>query len=320
MKKKFTILFVFVSFIFLILSLWWYQAGKPPDPSDASNKIFTVEKGESIRSIAERLEKESLIRSPLAFFLLVRFGGFSKMIQAGDFRINPSMNLSDITQALTHGTIDTWIVIPEGWRNEEIALKLAKELNIPEKEFLKVAKEGYMFPDSYLFPKDATAAAVANSMMGTFQKKVDSSIRKKASQKNLSFPDLIIIASLVEREARLDQDRPLIASVILNRLSMGMKLDIDATIQYILGFQPKEKTWWKKNLTSEDLQTESLYNTYLNAGLPPTPITNPGLLAMSAVVDAPSTSYLYYIADSSGKSHFARSLEEHNANISKYLH
>jgi len=109
------------------------------------------------------------------------------------------------------------------------------------------------------------------------------------------------------------------ASVILNRLSLGMKLDIDATVQYALGYQAKEKTWWKKELTTEDLEIDSPYNTYKYAGLPPTPIANPGLSVMEAVINAPENEYLYYIADKQGKSHFAKTFEEHAANISKYL-
>ena len=111
----------------------------------------------------------------------------------------------------------------------------------------------------------------------------------------------------------------MIASVILNRLDLGMKLDIDATVQYALGFQPAQKNWWKKNLTLADLEADSPYNTYIIAGLPPTAIANPGLAAINAVLETPDTAYLYYIADSSGKSHFAADLESHQRNIAKYL-
>jgi UPF0755 protein len=124
---------------------------------------------------------------------------------------------------------------------------------------------------------------------------------------------------MIEREAKLTEDRPRIASVIINRLTIDMKLDIDATVQYALGYQPQEKTWWKKSLTVDDLAIDSPYNTYLVAGLPPTPISNPGIAAITAVVNAPDTHYLYYIADATGKSHFAETLEEHQQNIARYL-
>ena len=228
------------------------------------------------------------------------------------------MDLDTIANTLTHGITDIWLTIPEGWRKEEIATKIAKELNIPESEFLKVAREGYMFPDTYLIPQESTAAAVAEMLLNNFNKKVAGE-KERIKQDGLTLADIIIIASLVEREAKLASDRPLVASVILNRVEIGMKLDIDATIQYALGYQGKEKTWWKKELTSNDLAFESPYNTYQNPGLPPTAIANPGLAAIKAVVEAPKTDYLYYISDKTGKLHFAENIEEHNNNIARYL-
>jgi len=144
-------------------------------------------------------------------------------------------------------------------------------------------------------------------------------VKEKIKQKGFTLDEVLSIASLVEREAKFPKDRPLVASVILNRLKEGMKLDIDATIQYALGYQPNDKSWWKKELTIEDLEINSSYNTYKNAGLPPSPIANPGLLAIIAVIDAPKTEYFYYISDKQGKNHFAKTIEEHNINISKYL-
>lgn len=319
MKQKFIILLGLLFGFLILFFLWWNQAIKPANPTDKTPFIFTINRGDDARGIAERLKKQGLIRSSVAFFLLARFGGIADNIQAGEFRLNPSMDLSTLANALTHGTTDVWITIPEGWRNEEIALKLAKEFNIPEKEFLKYAKEGYMFPDTYLMPKDATAEKVANIMLDNFNKKITQETYEKARLSGLSKEDLIIIASLVEREAKFDSDRPLVVSVIINRLRIGMKLDIDATIQYALGYQTKEKNWWKKELTGEDLEVESPYNTYKNPGLPPTPICNPGLSVISSVVEAPKTNYIYYLSDKSGKIHFAETIEEHKVNIQKYL-
>ncbi|MCL4387469.1 endolytic transglycosylase MltG, partial [Patescibacteria group bacterium] len=127
-----------------------------------------------------------------------------------------------------------------------------------------------------------------------------------------------IVAYLIEREAKKDEDRPLVASVILNRFNIGMKLDIDATIQYALGYQEDEKRWWKKSLTLDDIKLNSPYNTYRVSGLPPTPISNPGLASLQAVVNPSDTNYLYYITDSKGINHYGKTLEEHNANIQKY--
>lgn len=319
MKQKFIILLGILLIFIVSISLWWYQAIKPPNPANTTPLIFSIKRGEGIRTIAEHLQKQDLIRSSVAFFLIARFGGLDNNIQAGDFRLNPAMDLYTVTNTLTHGTIDVWITILEGWRNEEIALVLARQLNIPEQEFLKVAREGYMFPDTYLIPRDAEAAAITKIFLSNFDNKVTEDLKMRAKAKKISLDEVITVASMVEREAKFNEDRPLVASVILNRLSLGMKLDIDATIQYALGYQTKEKTWWKKELTIEDLDIDSLYNTYKNPGLPPKPIANPGLDAIIAVVNAPSTDNIYYISDKTGKLHFAKTIEEHNSNIARYL-
>ncbi|OGG21134.1 hypothetical protein A3D03_05805 [Candidatus Gottesmanbacteria bacterium RIFCSPHIGHO2_02_FULL_40_13] len=319
MKKKFYILFLLLFIIGIVCYLWWKQAILGINPADKTFTTFVIRRGETARTVAERLRSLKLIRSPVAFFLIARFGGVGDNLQVGEFNISPSMDLPLIAKTLTHGTSDTWITIPEGWRNEEIALELTQKLSIPESEFLKKAQEGYMFPDTYLVPKEASAASVVNILLDNFHSKIGPGIIEQAAKKGLNINQLITIASLVEREGRHDGDRPVIASVILNRLNIGMKLDIDATIQFALGYQSAEKTWWKKNLTLDDINLNSAYNTYKNPGLPPGPIANPGLQSIMAVINAPETDYLYYISDSQGEIHPAETIEEHNANIAKYL-
>lgn len=319
MKQKFLVLISIILTAAVLFSLWWNQAIKPADPTDKIPVTFTVKKGESARSISERLKNQGFIRSSLAFFIRARFTGLGNDIQAGQFILTPSMDMDTIATTLTHGTIDVRVTIPEGWRNEEIALKLTQGFGIPESEFLKVSSEGYMFPDTYFIPQDASAAAIAKLMLDNFNKKLSAFDENKIKKKGLTLKEIVAIASLVEREASHDEDRPLVASVILNRLKIGMKLDIDATIQYALGYQQKEKSWWKKELTLDDINIQSPYNTYRNAGLPPSPIANPGIEALEAVYNAPDTDYIYYISDATGKIHPAKTIEEHNTNISKYL-
>lgn len=320
MRLRISILFVILIFGGITLSLWWNQAIKSSDPTNKVSISFTVEKSENARSIAERLKKQGLIRSPLAFFILARFTKLGSNLQAGQFLLNPAMNMNTIAESLTHGSVDVRITIPEGWRNEEIALKLAQELSIPEKEFLNVAREGYMFPDTYFIPKDAKASDVVKIFSSNFENKIkEIKTLHVVKERKLSLDETIIIASLVEREAQFIEDRPIVASVILNRLSIGMKLDIDATIQYALGYQQQKKTWWKKELTIDDLSINSPYNTYKNAGLPPKPIANPGIQAIEAVMNASQTDFIYYVSDKDGKIHFAKDIEGHNINISKYL-
>ena len=318
--KKIYLLIIFFLIIIIGLFLYYKEGTLPVNKNDKTTKIFVITRGESLSSIAKRLTNEGLIRNKIVFYIVTKKMGLDKRIQAGDFRLSPSMNVYQITKTLTHGTLDIWVTFIEGMRKEEYAQIISKNFNIPETEFIKSAKEGYLFPDTYLIPKEATVGAIIQLLENNFHKKFNEDLKQKARQlKNLTPDQTIIIASLVEREAKFDQDRYLVASVILNRLKVGMKLDIDATIQYALGYQTNEKTWWKKNLTKEDLEIDSPYNTYKNPGLPPTPIANPGLSSIKAVIYAPKTDYFYYISDKKGKIHPAKTLEEHNENIRRYL-
>ncbi|KKR32721.1 MAG: Aminodeoxychorismate lyase [Candidatus Gottesmanbacteria bacterium GW2011_GWC2_39_8] len=286
---------------------------------DNSPKSFRVKTGESIRQIAAGLEQEGLIRSPVAFFILNRFGGKAQNIQAGDFLLKPSMNLREITDALTHGTIDAWITTLEGWRNEEIADKLHRDLGIDRNEFLKVAKEGYMFPDTYRIPKNINAQEVADIFLSNFHKKVSDDLLREGEKQNISRDQILTLASIIEREAKNDTDRPIVAGILLKRLGNDWPLETDATIQYALGYQTQQKTWWKKELTADDLEIVSPYNTRKEKGIPPAPISNPGLAAISAVVYPKNTEYWYYLSDNRGVTHFAKTLTEHENNIAKYL-
>ncbi|OGH04574.1 MAG: hypothetical protein A2W22_04895 [Candidatus Levybacteria bacterium RBG_16_35_11] len=297
---------------------WWKSGLEPANPKDHTPKIFVVKKGDGIREISYNLRHEGLIKDSIVFFLQTKRLGLDKQIQAGDFRLNPSMNASEIAYILTHGTLDIWVTIPEGLRAEEMADLFEKKLPSYKADWRDhlIANEGYLFPDTYLFPKDGDINTVLSLMKTNFQNKYDSVKATKTT--DLTDQETLIAASLIEREAKYAKDRPLVASVILNRLEIGMKLDIDATLQYALGYQENEKRWWKKNLTTDDLEITSSYNTYKVAGLPPTPISNPGLSAISAAMNPVNTNYLYYISDKSGNLHFSETLEGQNANIKKY--
>ena len=246
--------------------------------------------------------------------------GLEKKIQAGDFRLSPSMDVFNLTQAMQHGTLDIWVTIVEGLRKEEIAQTIAKKFEIPEIEFITLATEGYLFPDTYLIPTTATAEMVISIMKNNFNKKFDEELHNKAKIKKLSEKEVIILASLVEREARQATTREKVASIILKRYLEDWPLQIDATVQYVLGYQSNEKSWWKRELSLEDLKIESPYNTYKNKGLPPEPICNPSLSSIKAVVNADEkTPYWYYLTDKNGVMHYSITLEEHEKNIGKYL-
>lgn len=312
-------LFVILGVIAGIGGLWWMDATSPADLQNTTSQVFTVSSGEGVRSIAIRLKAQSLIKDQVGFFVLVKLLRLDNQLQAGNFRLAPVMDVQSIIKELTHGTLDTWVTTLEGWRSEEVAFKLAQDIEIPETEFLKYAREGYMFPDTYLFPKDASASGVVKILLDNFEKRITQDIRTAIVKQGISFEDGIILASIVEREGKSDTDRPVIAGILLKRLKEEWPLQADATLQYVLGYQSKDKTWWKKELTDEDKEINSPYNLYKHQGLPPAPISNPGLAAIKAVAYPKESKYWYYIHDKEGKVHFATTLEEHNTNVAKYL-
>lgn len=292
-----------------------------PDPV-----IFVITPGEAIVSIAQNLKEKNLIKDAFAFRLLIAQMAIGKSIQAGDFRLYPNMSAKEIAQELTHGAIDVWITLPEGLRIEEQAQKIEQKLtfgqnsnyNFDKKEFIKLAKEGYMFPDTYLIPKDANAKLITNRLLQTFEEKVRESILANAKS-NLSTEDIIILASLIEKEAKTAEEKPIIAGIITNRLNIGMALQVDATVAYAKGYDSAKNTWWPQ-ITREDYRTvRSPYNTYLNVGLPPAPIASPGIDSIRAALNPADTEYFYYLHDADGKVHFAVTGQEHNQNIADFL-
>ena len=319
MKKRYIIFFLLSIFV-LGFYLFYREGTLPFNKNDKTSKIFVIARGEALENIVNNLAKEDLIRSKLIFYLIVKQLGIERSIQAGDFRLNPSLNAFEIAKALTHGTLDVWVTLIEGTRKEEMAQVIGRELDIPEVEFIKLASEGYLFPDTYLVPKDATAGSVISILQNNYEQKFSPELKAKAEKNGLSEKDVIILASIVEKEAKHKEDKSVVASILLKRLEAGWPLQVDATIQYALGYQPEEKSWWKKVLSFDDLKINSPYNSYKNEGLPPTPISNPGLVSIEAVIGADaSTPFWYYISDKQGNMHYARSDEEHSANIQKYL-
>jgi len=319
-RKKFSVI-ITIAFIAIVgIGLFFYEGTLPVDKTNRDSKIFVVEVGEGIKSIVRKLGQENLVRSRLAFYAILYQLQIQDKIQAGDYRLSPSMSSYEIAKELTHGTLDRWITIIEGWRKEEIADKIAAEFNIPAIEIINNANEGYLFPDTYLIPKEATAGGVISILMNNFENKYNDELRNEIKRLGLTEEEGLILASIVEREAQFDKDRQEVASILLKRFNAGIGLDADATVQYALGYQTDQKTWWKKGLTIDDLNINSPYNTRKFAGLPPTPISNPSLSSLMAVANAnPETPYLFYLHDLNGKAHFARTLQEHNENVDKYL-
>ncbi len=313
--KKLILPIIFIALIFFLINGWW-NSQLSPVSKDTDTKVFVVSKGEGFSRVSDDLKKENLTKNSWSFYLYGRQSGLVGRLQAGTFRLSPSMSSQEILKVLTDNPLDIWVTLIEGWRIEEMAQKLSDELGVQSSEFLKVAKEGYMFPDTYLFQKDVTEEQIVKRLRDTFELKYSQDLRNKIKFKGLTEAEGVILASIVEREARTDGVRKMVASILLKRLKIGMGLNADATIQYALGYQQDEKSWWKRHLTHDDLAIKSSYNTYINSGLPPTPICNPSLSSLQAVADADtSIPYLYYYHDSKGNSYYAKSLEEHNANV-----
>ncbi|MEX1052289.1 MAG: endolytic transglycosylase MltG [Patescibacteria group bacterium] len=319
-RKKFSLIITIAFIAIVSIGLFFYEGTLPVDQTNRDSKIFVIEVGEGPKSIVNKLEDENLIRSKVTFFAILYQLQIHNKIQAGDYRLSPSMNAYEIAKELTHGTLDRWITIIEGWRKEEIADKIAAEFNIPATEFITNAEEGYLFPDTYLIPKDATAGGVISILMNNFERKYDEDLKEKVRQLGLTDEEALILASIVEREAQFDRDRVEVASIFIKRYKAGIALDADATVQYALGYQTDQKTWWKKGLSVDDLNIQSPYNTRRVAGLPPGPISNPSLSSLEAVANAdPNTPYLFFLHTPNGKTYFGRTLQEHNENIDKYL-
>lgn len=314
MRMRKIVLLGLVVLMFVVAYFWWRNGNAPVNTRDESEKVFVVERGSGVRAIANDLKEQGLIRDPIAFFILTKKEGSDTKIQAGDYKLSPSMNLSQILDELTHGTIDVWVTIPEGMRSEEVADILEKQIPSYQDSWRQVLidNEGYLFPDTYLIPKETDISTVLSIFKSNFDKKITDA----GLTDNPNLENAVIIASLIEREAITDDEKPMIASVITNRLRQGMALDIDATLQYAKG-KVGDK-WWTVP-TAADKNINSPYNTYRNPGLPPGPIGNPGIEAIKAAINPATSSYFFYIHDSSGKAHFAKTLEEHNANIAKYL-
>lgn len=297
---------------------FWWNSNFSAVSSDEIAKSFIIAKGQSVDEIAQNLKKENLIKSPYLFKWHLKQSGLDSKLQEGTFKLSPSQSTPEIAETLTQAANDAWVTLLEGWRVEEIAEALNGKLKIDNGEFVKKAKkhEGYLFPDTYLFPKEATIDGIIQTLKLNFDKKYTDEIKSKIKAKGLTPAEGVILASIVEREARSNKARTEIAGILLKRLDIDMGLNVDASLQYILGYQPSEKSWWKRHLTGKDKEVESPYNTYKYRGLPPAPIANPSLSSLNAVANAnPKTPYLYYYHDSKGNSHYATTLQEHNENV-----
>ena len=308
---------------------------KPMGGTNAETQ-FEIPTGESVSLVCLRLEQEGLISSAELFRIYLIYTGLDRQIQTGIFTLNSAMSQVEIAQALIDPlSQDILFTILPGWRIEEIAQTLptsglsispeafidmaynpASSLGVQVSEDGPTALEGFLYPDAYRVPREMGLAELFELVLTRFNEVVDQDLRDAFTRQGLSLGEAVTMASIIEREAVVDEEKPLIASVFYNRLLIDMRLETDPTIQYAISYDATLDTWWKSPLDGNDLQIESAYNTYLYNGLPPGPISNPSLASLRAVAYPAETPYYFFRAacDGSGQHNFAVTYEEHLAN------
>ena len=278
-----------------------------------------IPQGATPKQIAEILKSNGVIKSTLVFRTWVKMSDSDKLLRSGTFDLNKEISSIKAIWHLVNdsGTPVYKVTILEGWRLEEIADELLKQGILEEKEtFLNEARrikaEGFLFPSTYKLPKNMQPLDVLKVMYQEYEKNVLPVINAPENKTSLSEQEIITLASIVEREAVYNDERPKIAAVYLNRLKIGKRLEADPTVQYALGYNEKEQRHWKKGLTYSDLKFDSPYNTYRYAGLPPAPIASPGLNSVKAVLNpTPDFEALYFVADNTGRHVFSTTYHQH---------
>lgn len=320
----FVALFAVGLFLFFIT-----YAGLQLEPVAAAGEpgclvAVNIPQGSSTREIGNILEKAGLIKSSDFFVLYTRYLQREKDLQAGEYNISTKLSLSSILEVIAGGQVVYHkVTIPEGYTVKQIAGLLSEKGLVDKERFFKAVNsedfslpfldedplcskklEGFLFPSTYMVRAGMTETEIVQMMVDRFTEVFSPELKERACKMGLSEKEVITLASLVEKEAKLDQERPLIAGVFLNRLRKGMRLESCATVLYALGEA-------KEELTYEDLEIDSPYNTYRHQGLPPGPIANPGVASIKAVLYPATTDYLYFVAKGDGSHYFSRSLEEH---------
>lgn len=291
--------------------------------------IVEIPRGTSRRGVARLLEQNGVVRSALAFEMLARWRS-NVELQAGEYRFDQAATAVEVFRKIAEGRVFVHpLVIPEGLNLFEIAARVEQAGLTPAEEFLRVAMdpslirdlapqarslEGFLFPATYGFPRSATAEGIAAAMVARFRQALAGFTEDGRNPHGLSLHEAVTLASLVEKETGLRDERPLIAGVFYNRLARRIALQSDPTVLYAMQLAGKNDGI----IHLSDLRLNSPYNTYLHRGLPPGPISNPGQAALRAVLYPQPTDYLYFVADTEGGHFFSRTLAEHNANVAKY--
>jgi UPF0755 protein len=346
-KKKRNLILISALFCLLVipsLLILYYQIGINRPSQTDKETTFEIKRGDSPFDVAEGLYQKDAINSKFLFLTYIFINGLDKNIQAGVYTIKAGSTVVGITEQFMHGKNDVKVTFLEGWRVEEFTREAESLLSgINYNKFVTAAKpyEGYLFPDTYFLNRDISLEELISLLRTTFDNKTSEILTEENLKKvGLTKEQVVILASIVEKEAGTskvsDLDRQLIAGILLKRFKEEMKLDADATVQYAVAFikscgsvdscsvnalvkSEKDIDWWPNPLTQEDINIDSPYNTRKNLGFPPTPISSVSLSSLEAVINAKTSDYYYYLHDLEGNTHYARTLDEHNFNIQKYL-
>ncbi len=343
--KIFKLLFGFGMVAFVILMglgvFFFFELGQKPGFRD-DNVPFIIEKGDTFSSITESLYSKQLIRNTFVFRVRAKMLGAESKVQAGAVTLRHNMNVDEVLESITSVRLnDRTITVVEGWRLEQIAQVLA-EKGWDKYKFIKAVREedwqfgflndkpagasaeGFLFPDTYKIPGNYSETQIAEMMLRRFADQFDAPLRQKAREGNGIYK-IVILASIIEREAVKADERPKIASVFYNRLKADMRLETDPTVQWARDTAKFTRDnsfseWWTAP-DKDDLAIDSSYNTYKVKNLPPGPICNPGLASLKAATEPASTDFIFFVAtgERDGSHAFSRTLEEHNLNVKKYL-
>lgn len=314
----------FLVVMLVLLGFGYYLV--TPAKEGGHDKDYVVTEGSTLKKVACELEKEKIITSSHLFILWARFRGHGKDIKAGEYKLGSGMSPVEILNVLTTGIVETHaITFPEGFTRRQIA-KLLGEKGLADRDaFLSLTGqadvamsygisgpdlEGYLYPDTYRFAVGLPAKSVIDTMVKRFQEKV-APLREKVKQSGMTMEEVVILASIIEKETACAEERPIIASVFLNRLRKNMRFESDPTVIYGL----KE---FNGNLTRKDLVEHTPYNTYVIRGFPPGPIANPGIKAIEAVLFPAKTEYVFFVSKNNGTHYFSTTFAEHNQAVQTY--
>ena len=308
-----------------------------PAGDDDTLVPFSIEQGETAVTISGRLAEEGFINDSDLFRLYIRYHNVDAHLEAGDFDLRRNMTMKEIAEALQHARMEeVTVTIVPGWRIEQIAEMLEGEGIMEGDAFLALARqgtfayavladrpagsslEGYLFPETYRLPAQATALDLIERMLKTFEQRLTPEMRQAIRGQGLSIHEAVVVASIVQREGVVVEEFPIIADVYLNRIEQGIYLQADPTFQYARGYDAASGKWWAPFQVEDVELIQSPYNTFLNPGLPPGPICNPNQAALEAVAFPADTDYLFFYAKGDGTHAFASTYEEHLQNQALY--